>query len=187
MKDKNLPQCSVYIAISLDGFIARKNGSINWLVEATAEVPHGEDFGYHEFMESVDLLLMGRKTYEKVLTFPEWPYKDKKVMVMSKKGIELPSNLTDKVSVTSASPLEILQSLENKNIKRIYVDGGITIQSFLKEGLIDDLIITQIPIIIGTGIPLFGEIEKDIKLELVESKAYSCGFIKSNYKLIKSV
>ena len=118
MKDKNLPQCSVYIAISLDGFIARKNGSINWLVEATAEVPHGEDFGYNEFMESVDLLLMGRKTYEKVLTFPEWPYKDKKVIVMSKKGIELPSNLTDKVSVTSASPLEILQGLENKNIKR---------------------------------------------------------------------
>lgn len=171
---------SVYIATSLDGFIARKNGDIDWL---PAPESGGEDFGYTEFMSSVDCLVMGRNTFEKVLTFGSWPY-DKKVYVLSSKNLTVPEEIKSKTEALNLSPREVAKFLEAREVKHVYVDGGNTIQRFLIEGLIDEMTITVIPILIGEGLPLFGALEKDIHLELISSHGFSNGFVQNKYKVI---
>lgn len=175
---------SVYVGISLDGFIARRDGSIDWLNEAQSLVPEGEDCGYKAFMDSVDTLIMGRKTFEQVLTFGPWHYGETPVVVLSHNPVTIPSHLPDTVSHSSESPQALLGRLSDQGVKHVYVDGGNTIQGFLAESLIDEMTITSIPIVLGDGIPLFGPIEKDLKLTHVNTKVYDFGFVQTTY-LIK--
>lgn len=176
-------QCSVYIATSLDGFISKEDGSIDWLNEASANVPEGEDMGYHAFMDSVDALVMGRNTFEQVLTFGQWHYGDKPVIILSSKDYTIPNHLPDTVTHSSETPQELTARLEQKGYKRLYIDGGITIQRFLAAGLINDMVITLIPIVLGSGRPLFGNTEKDIALTHVKTESFSCGFVQLTYQV----
>ncbi|MEM8672853.1 MAG: dihydrofolate reductase family protein [Cyanobacteria bacterium P01_G01_bin.67] len=176
---------SVFIATSLDGFIARIDGKLDWLDAANATVPEGEDCGYRDFMESIDVLIMGRKTYEQVLSFGEWSYACKPVVVLSSNPIKIPPSLVSTVSHSAESPRELCDRLSEEGAKRLYIDGGNTIQRFLAEGLIDDLTITVIPIILGTGIPLFDNLKQDILLKHIATKTYDFGFVQSTYKVKK--
>jgi dihydrofolate reductase len=174
---------SVFIATSLDGFIARPDGDIDWLHEVE-DIGGGDDAGYAAFFDTIDVLVMGRGSFEKVLEFDGWPY-PKPVIVLSKSLKDVPDNLRDKVKIDASAPQELLEKLSQDGIKRIYLDGGKVIQSFLREGLVDDMIITTIPILIGKGIPLFGDLEKDIKLRHVETKTWHNGFVQSKYEVLK--
>jgi dihydrofolate reductase len=180
-------RASVYIATSLDGFIARRDGSIDWLNEAHALVPKGEDCGFQAFMDSVDALIMGRKTYEQVLSFGEWPYGQTTVVVLSHNPISIPSHLPDTVTHSSESPHALLERLAAEGVQHVYVDGGSTIQGFLAESLIDEITITRIPVVLGDGIPLFAPTEKDIKLTHVSTTAYDFGFVQTTYLVEKDV
>ena len=176
---------SVFIATSLDGFIARRDGSIDWLNEANAMLPEGEDCGFMAFMDSVDTLIMGRKTYEQVLSFGQWPYGDTPVVVLSHNSIEIPSHLLDTVSHSAELPSVLLKRLAANDVKHVYVDGGGTIQSFLAESLIDEITITRIPVVIGDGIPLFAPMAEYIKLVHLGTTAYEFGFVQSRYSVNK--
>ena len=178
---------SVYIATSLDGYIARKNGDIDWLDQANTVVPEGEDCGFFSFMNSIDVLIMGRKTYEKVLSFGTWPYGEKKVIILSRNNVEIPSKLQRTVSYSAESPKYLCKKLISEGRKRLYIDGGMTIQSFLKENLIKEITITTIPIIIGNGISLFSKLPNDIKLKHINTKVYEFGFVQSTYKIENNV
>ena len=179
-------RASVFIATSLDGFISRKNGELDWLDAANATVPEGEDCSYQAFMESIDVLIMGRKTYEKVLSFGKWSYGIKPVIVLSSNKIEIPDRLAQTVSHSSESPKELYNRLSKEGAKRLYIDGGMTIQRFLLSGFIDDIIITVIPVILGQGIPLFGKVTKDIALKHIATKSYDFGFVQLTYEVQKT-
>jgi dihydrofolate reductase len=175
---------SVYIAASLDGFIARKDGSIDWLDNIPN--PSGEDYGYQHFIDSIDVIVIGRNSFEKVLTFETWPYTGKRVVVLSTHALEIPDRLPKNVTVQNASPLTLIESLSKEGVTHLYVDGGITIQRFLATDLVDELTITRIPILLGDGLPLFGSIEHDIQLEHLETKTFANGLVQSKYRVIKS-
>jgi dihydrofolate reductase len=175
---------SVYIATSLDGFIARKNGDLDWLDAASSTATEGEDCGYNSFMKSIDVLVMGRKSFEKVLSLGDWPY-SLPVVVLSSNDIEIPDKIAGTVSSSTESPSQLCERLQQEGAKRLYIDGGITIQRFLNEGLIDDMTITVIPIVLGDGTPLFGATLKDIPLKLIASKAYDFGFAQLTYEVVK--
>jgi dihydrofolate reductase len=178
-------KASSFIATSLDGFIARVDGNLDWLDEANKLVPKGEDAGFGVFMNSVDVLVMGRNTFEKVLSFGEWPYGDKKVIVLSSRQLGIPENIAKTVSHSSESPEELRERLSQEGAKRLYIDGGNTIQRFIASGLLNDITITLIPVAIGSGIPLFAKTEKDTSLKLISSKKYDFGFVQSTYEIIK--
>lgn len=178
-------RASVYIATSLDSFIARRDGSIDWLNEAHALVPEGEDCGFQTFMDSVDALIMGRKTYEQVLSFGAWPYGHTAVVVLSHNSISIPSHLPDTVTHSSESPHVLLKRLAAEGVQHVYVDGGSTIQGFLAESLIDEVTITRIPVVLGDGIPLFAPTGKDIQLTHVKTTAYDFGFVQTTYLIEK--
>lgn len=180
-----IARSSVFIATSLDGFISRVDGSIDWLEQANSTVPEGEDCGYQAFMSTVNALVMGRNTFEQVLTFDEWPYGKIPVVVLSHKQIAIPTTITDTVTVSQESPKELVTRLSEKNIRHIYVDGGKTIQSFLAAGLIDEITITIIPILLGTGRSLFGPLPHDIHLTHIQSKSYEFGFVQHQYRVIR--
>lgn len=175
-------KCSVFIATSLDGFIARQNGEIDWLT-GDGQTDRDEDYGYQEFFDSIDTLVMGRNTYELALTFAEWPYTGKKVVVLSSGSPKIPEKLSEDVEIMSGPPPKLMQRLLEKGARRVYVDGGKTVQGFLAAGLIHEMTITQIPILIGAGLPLFGPLDHDIKLEHLRTKAYENGFVQSKYRV----
>lgn len=172
---------SAYIATSLDGYIARLNGQLDWL-DNVSEKDSKEDYGYFNFMASVDCIVMGRNTFEKVASFPEWPYEGKRVIVLSKMMKEAPEHLADKVDFFNGKIELLAVELQNFGVRKVYVDGGLTIQSFINSKLLDEIIVTSTPILIGRGIALFGERTQDIKLELVGSQSYSSGFVQSHYR-----
>jgi len=173
---------SAFIATSLDGYIARPNGDINWLMEADKS-DGKEDYGYKEFSDTVDCMIMGRNSMEKVMSFPEWPYEGKRVVVLSNTLNEAPPQLQDKIELYSGSLIELVKKLEKDQCKRIYIDGGKTIQSFINDNLITDITITKIPILLGEGLSLFGMTKKDIKLKHTVTKSYPSGFVKSTYEV----
>ncbi len=182
MKEKSI-QSSVFIATSLDGFIAREDGSVDWLNHLSKNMQH--DGGYEAFMHTVDAIVMGRNSYEQVVSFPHWPYK-KDVIVLSRSTIDVPEVLQKQgVSCSSESPKALCERLAHNGIKKLYIDGGVTIQRFLQAGAIDELTITMIPILIGSGLPLFGYIDKDIELQHITTSVYDCGFVQVNYKVKK--
>lgn len=170
---------SVFIGTSLDGFIARPNGELDFLPEGGGE-PHG----YDEFIAGVDALVIGRKTFEKVLTFGVWPYGDKRVVVLSSHPIDLSAAGGGVVEQMAGSPAEIVAQLAASGAHNLYVDGGITIQGFLRAGLIQRLIITRVPVLIGEGIPLFGTLPHDIRLHHVATRHYPSGLVQSEYHVV---
>jgi len=180
------PQCSVFIATSLDGFISRVDGRIDWLEAANASVTPGEDCGYAAFFTGVDALVMGRGTFEQVLSFPTWPYGAKRVFVVSRTLSELPGSAPSTVSLSAEPPTELVERLYAEGFRHLYVDGGRTIQSFLNAGLIDELTITVIPVLLGAGRPLFGPLWADVQLELIGSRAYPFGFVQNRYRVRSS-
>ena len=177
------PACSVFIATSLDGFIARPDGAIDWLTAANARVPAGEDCGYARFMSTVDALVMGRRTFEQVLEFPEWPYADLRLYVLSRTMTTLPRGAPGTVELVSETPERLVRRLAAHGCRRAYIDGGRTIQSFLRAGLITDLTITTIPVLIGAGLPLFASVGRDVLLERVSTTAFPFGFVQSTYRV----
>ena len=177
------PKASVFIATSLDGYIARPNGDLDWLDDANASVPKGEDCGYRAFMQTVDALVMGRNSYEKVLSFGSWPYGDTPVTVMSRNPIEFPDSLPKTMQHSSENPRELCNRLFTEGVQHVYVDGGNTIQRFLSAGLIRELTITIIPVILGEGIPLFGPTTSDLSLTRVSTKAFDFGFVQLKYAI----
>lgn len=176
-------RASVFIAASLDGFIARRDGGIDWLGEGE----QNEDFGYREFFDSIDVLAMGRNTFEKVLSFPEWPYGEKKVVVLTSRPFTIPPGREQTVSSSFETPAALLRRLGDDGVKRVYVDGGVTIQRFLSTDAIDDLTITRIPILLGEGIPLFGASGRDIVLRHVRTRAFPNGYVQSTYEVERAV
>jgi dihydrofolate reductase len=173
---------TVFIATSIDGFIARENGGIDWL--PTGDNAEGEeDYGYQELMDSVDAIVMGRNTFELVLSFGEWAYGEKPVVVLSGQQMRIPDRLSKTVEWMDASPQKVIQNLTARGLEHLYIDGGKTIQGFLKEGLIQQLIMTRVPILIGVGIPLFGSIPHDVKLRHVGTRSFGNGLVQSEYEV----
>lgn len=174
---------SVFIGASVDGFIARLNGDLDFLPEGGGE-PHG----YNEFMATVDALVIGRNTFETVLGFPEWPYGDKRVVVLSSRPLDFSTirkgSTTGVVEQMSGPPAEIVATLSASGVKHIYVDGGITIQKFLRAGLVHRLTITRVPVLIGEGIPLFDSLPHDVRLRHVATQHYPSGLVKSEYDVV---
>lgn len=168
----------VYIATSLDGFIATSDGGIDWLYEVPN--PDSSDYGYAEFMSNIDAIVMGRNTFEQVLTFGEWPY-DKPVFVLSNSLTKLPEALLNKAGIVTGEIKTIVNQLKQRGYNNLYIDGGATIQSFLKEDLIDEIIITRFPILLGNGFPLFSRLDTRLNLTHKETKIYNNTLVKSYY------
>ena len=171
-------RASVFVGTSVDGFIARRSGDFDFLPEGGGE-PHG----YDEFMASVDVLVIGRNTFEKVLTFDQWPYGDKRVVVLSSRAIA-PNIRGAVIEQMSGSPAEILDRLAASGAAHAYIDGGITVQRFIRARLVQRLIITRVPVLIGEGIPLFGALPHDVQLRHIQTKTYPSGLVKSEYEIV---
>jgi dihydrofolate reductase len=169
---------SVFVGISVDGFLARPNDDLDWLPEG------GESHGYDEFLAGVDALVMGRRTFEKVLTFGEWPYGSKRVVVLSGRPLDLARTGSVPVEQMSGSPGEIVARLAARGITHLYVDGGVTIQGFLRAGKVDRLILTRVPVLIGEGIPLFGTLPHDVHLRHVATRDFPSGLVQTEYAVI---
>ena len=167
---------SVFVGTSVDGFIARANGDLDWLPAGGGE-PHG----YDEFVASVDAIVIGRNTFEKVLTFGAWPYGEKRVVVLSHHPLDLSAAGGGVVEQMAGSPADIVSQLAAKGAHHLYVDGGITIQEFLRAGLVQRLVITRVPVLIGEGIPLFGPLARDIPLRHVATRHFPSGLVQSEY------
>ena len=172
--------CLTFIGTSVDGFIARPNGELDFL-----PVDGGEPHGYPEFFASIDALVIGRKTFETVLGFPTWPYGKKPVIVLSSRQVDFSKVPGVNVDHMSGSPAEIVAKLTEREYKRVYIDGGITIQEFLRAGQIQRLVITRVPVLIGQGIPLFGTLPHDVKLRHIETKSYATGLVKTEYEVVR--
>lgn len=168
----------VYIATSLDGYIARKDGNLDWLMESPN--PDNSDYGFSAFLGRIDGLLMGRNTFETVLEFDPWPY-PKPVFVLSESMKKVPEGYEKKAQLVKGDLKDVIKSLNGDGISKIYVDGGKTIQSFLEQDLVDELIITRVPIILGSGIPLFADMEKEIKFRLTDTEILNEDLVKSTY------
>jgi len=173
-------KASVFIATSIDGFIARENGAIDWLPE------NPEPHGYDEFMATIDAIVMGRNTFETVLGFGgAWPF-SKKVIVLSSRASELVAPEGADCEMMSGKPSEIVARLSAGGLEHLYIDGGVTIQRFLEAGLIQRMIITRIPVLLGSGIPLFGPLSRDVKLSHVATRTYRDGLVQSEYTIAET-
>ena len=170
---------SVFVGTSLDGFIARPNGDFDFLPP-----DGGEPHGYDEFVATVDAIVMGRKTFEAVLTLGAWPYGDKRVVILSSRPVDLSRAVGGVVEQMAGPPAQIVSQLARSGLQHIYVDGGITIQQFLRAGLIQRLTITRVPVLIGEGIPLFGSLPHDIRLHHIMTRHYPSGLVSSEYLVV---
>ncbi len=173
----------VYVGQSLDGYIAGPNGELDWLDEI--DNPEKDDFGYDTFMKKVDALIMGKNTFEKVMSFGMWPYK-KPVFVASNSLSSLPHSVDGKAFLIKGTPAEMAQILNKNGFTNLYIDGGALIQSFIKEGLIDKIIVTTLPIILGEGVSLFSNLPNRINLKLVGSEVLLNQLVKTQYEVEKS-
>ncbi len=172
----------VFIATSLDSFIARPDGDIGWLLQRDDTT---EDHGYQTFIADKDMIVMGRGSYEKVRTFETWPY-ELPVLVLSEQLADapVPEALKGKLRFSSRAPKDVMAELAVQGVRRVYVDGGQVVQSFLRDGLIEDMVITTVPVLIGAGRPLFGALPQDIDLKLVSSCSFPSGLVQSSYRLV---
>lgn len=170
----------VFIAASLDGYIADRKDGLDWL--NTVPNPEQLDMGYNNFMEQVDALVMGRKTFETVCGFDgDWPYK-KPVFVLSGTMKIIPEEYRDKVELVKGNLTDVLGKIHKKGYYKLYIDGGLTIQNFLKEDLIGELTITVIPIVLGGGSPLFSQLPKELEFTLLESKVFLNQLVQNHYR-----
>jgi dihydrofolate reductase len=171
---------SVFVGISVDGFLARPDGAFDFLDEGGSE-PHG----YDEFIAGIDTLVIGRNTFEIVLAFPEWPYGERRVVVLSSRPLDLSVVRGGRVEQMDGAPAEIIAKLAASGAQHLYVDGGITIQGFLRAGLVDRLTLSRVPVLIGQGIPLFGSLPGDVRLRHIATQHYKGGLVKSEYEVIR--
>ncbi|MGH1436848.1 MAG: dihydrofolate reductase family protein [Lewinella sp.] len=179
MKNKN----KVFIATSLDGYIADKNGGIDWLFSIPN--PDQIDMGYSAFTAQIDALVMGRTTFETVCGFDvDWPYK-KPVFVLSRTLTEIPAAYKDKVFLVKGTLTEVLAHIHEQGFHHLYIDGGATIQSFLKEDLIDEMIITTIPVLLGGGSPLFGDLSATLAFECTGSTIFLDKVVQNHYRRVR--
>lgn len=172
----------VFIATSLDGFIARENGDIDWLLKHDQA---GEDHGYDDFIKDIDVIVMGRGTYEAVRRMGDWFY-TRPVLVLSAQlsQQDVPCELSGKVRFSDKSPEDAMAMLESEGVRRAYVDGGRIIQSFLEIDMIRDLVITTVPILLGSGRPLFGRGPRDVALAHTGTRAFPSGLVQSRYEVV---
>jgi dihydrofolate reductase len=168
------PRCSVFIATSLDGYIARPDGTFDFL--SIVERPD-EDYGFAEFFSSVDALVIGRNTYETALAFPEWPYAGKRCIVLTHR--ETPSVHGEQFFNGASAAL--VDQLGLSGAQRLYVDGGAVIRQFLADGLIDDVTLSIVPLLLGEGIALFGPEVPELRLRLESTRAYESGLVQLRY------
>jgi dihydrofolate reductase len=166
----------VYIAASIDGYIAREDGNIDWLTE----IPDDSDYGFFDFMKRIDGMIMGRKTFETVQAFDKWFY-TKPVFVISNSLDTITGKFAEKVELVRGDLHQILESLKRRGINTLYIDGGKTIHSFLQQDLIDEMIITRIPILLGKGIPLFAKSDHELRFAHSSTETYNNGLVKSHY------
>jgi dihydrofolate reductase len=171
-------KASIFVGVSLDGFIARPDGVLDWLDHAG-----NIDHGYEAFMTTVDALVMGRHTYETILGFDTWPFATKPVYVLSSSPLKPPPSEAVLQRLEGA-PQAVAAELENRGVQHAYVDGGLTIQRWLQAGQIQRLILNRLPVLIGQGIPLFGTLEHDILLRHVRTEAYSTGLVQTEYEVL---
>ena len=171
-------KASVFIGASVDGFIARANGDLDWL--PTEPEPHG----YDEFIAGVDTIVIGRKTFETVLGFDGWPYGDKRVVVLSSSPVDFSKVVGGVAEQMGGEPADVVAQLAATGTQHAYIDGGITIQRFLRAGLIQRLIITRVPVLIGDGIPLFGTLPHDVRLRHVSTRHYPSGLVQTEYEVV---
>ena len=172
---------SVFVGVSVDGFIARPNGELDFLDAGGAEA-----HGYEEFIATVDTIVIGRKTFDTVMGFGTWPYGERLVVVLSGKPLELSAAVDrgGRVEHMSGPPAEITATLSGRGARHVYVDGGITVQGFLRAGLVDRLVITRVPVLIGDGIPLFGTLPRDVHLRHIATRTYQGGLVQSEYEVV---
>jgi GrpB-like predicted nucleotidyltransferase (UPF0157 family)/dihydrofolate reductase/GNAT superfamily N-acetyltransferase len=177
MTKKDRPRISIYIAMSIDGYIARKNGGLDWL-----EYGHtgDEDYGFKKFIDSVDALVLGRNTYEVVSGFDKWPYEGKKVIVLS----NTLNKVRKEAELFSGQLTDLAFMLHSKEIKRVWVDGGITVSKFLEAGLVDDITISVIAMVLGSGIPLFSTMNQEHKCRLISTQSYPSGLVQLKYEVV---
>jgi dihydrofolate reductase len=174
----------IFIATSLDGYIARPDGAIDWLPAASGQTADAEpeNHGYDAFMSTVDAVVMGRHTYETVLGFGGWHF-TKPVVVLSSREVAIAPELKRKVIAMRGAPAEVMRDCAARGWHSLYVDGGVTVQRFLAAGLVERVIVTRIPVLIGAGIPLFGSVPRDVRLEHVRTQAYPSGLVQSEYRV----
>ncbi len=172
---------SVFVGASVDGFIAREDGGLDFL-----DAGGNEAHGYEEFIATIDTLVMGRKTFETVLGFGVWPYGERRVAVLSHRPVDLTpvAKLGGRAEWMKGMPAEISSRLEAQGAQHVYLDGGITIQGFLAAGLVQRLVVSRVPILIGRGIPLFGTLPHDVRLRHVGTKAFGGGLVQSEYEVV---
>ncbi len=169
----------IFIATSMDGYIADKNGNIHWLLSIAN--PDNDDMGYNEFMAIVDGIVMGRVTYETVLGFGiEWPY-TKPVFVLSNTLKEIPEQLKEKVEIINGTVNKIIDNLTERGYNSLYIDGGKTIQYFLEADKIDEMIITIIPLLLGGGIPLFAVMSQSLQFECTHTKMFLDSIVQNRF------
>jgi dihydrofolate reductase len=169
---------SVFIATSLDGYIARSNGSVDFLPQ-----DGGEPHGFTEFYDSVDAVVIGRKTFEWVLDYGQWAYGKKPVVVLSSQPWSLKAPEGAICDFMEGTPAEIVERLSGRGWQHLYVDGGVTIQGFLEAGLIQKMTITRVPVLLGSGIPLFGALSRDVWLRHVGTRSFPSGLVTSEYEI----
>lgn len=184
-------KATVFCGTSLDGYIARTNGDLDFLDAVDPPELDGQptDGGFGDFLASVDALVMGRNTFDKVMELVEqpdidWPYGDLPVLVLTSRPLAVPDHLNDVVEPTDLAPAELLEVLASRFVDHVYVDGGFTAQSFLRDGLINEIIVTTVPVLIGSGISLFGELPADVGVELLDTTVYSNGFVQTHYRVL---
>lgn len=172
-------KASVFVGTSVDGFIARPDGALDFLPAGGGE-PHG----YDAFIASVDAIVIGRNTFETVLGFDSWPYGNKRVVVLSRRPLDLSVVGNGRVEQMAGRPEEIAERLAATGATHAYVDGGITIQRFLRAGLVQRLVITRVPVLIGQGIPLFGSLAADLRLRHVATRHFPSGLVQTEYEVV---
>lgn len=178
MTQKGRPKISIYIAMSIDGYIARKDGGLDWL-----EYGHtgDEDYGFKKFMNDIDALILGRNTYEVVTSFDKWPYDGKRVIVLS----NILTDVRKEAELFCGQLHDLVSTLHSEGTKHVWVDGGITVSKFLEAGLVDDITISVIAVVLGSGIPLFNTMNREHRCRLISSQSYPSGLVQLKYEVIK--
>ncbi|MEJ2046088.1 MAG: dihydrofolate reductase family protein [Reinekea sp.] len=174
-------KASAFVTTTLDGYLARPDHRLDWLEEANSDSK--EDYGYDAFINQITTVVMGRKTFEKIMTLPEWPYKNQRLILLSSIIKQVPDELEDQIQLFNGDVVELTNLLDAEGEEHLYVDGSQAIQAFINAGLMTDLTITTLPILIGEGVPLFGgPLNKDIRLKHQFTKAYKNGFVQTSYR-----
>jgi dihydrofolate reductase len=171
---------SVFCGVSVDGFLARPDHRVDFL-DTHEHEPHG----YEEFVGSVDVVVMGRNTYQFVVSYGEWVYGNKPVVVLSSRALDFSWIKQGAVEQMSGEPAKIVEQLEARGYRHAYIDGGVTIQRFLAAGLMDRMIISSVPVLIGSGMPLFGPVPRDIHLRHIATRTFRSGLVQNEYEVIR--